>query len=70
MLNPTISLIPKQEFKLILSVFLFTHITLLAKIPGVAPDCIRNEGTREINSNNHNLLRFSSPVKDPPVLTV
>jgi hypothetical protein len=44
-------------------------IKLLAKIPGVARDSIRNEGTREINygiyKNNYNLLRCSPPWKSP-----
>jgi hypothetical protein len=46
------------------------YINKLAKIFGVARVSIRNEGTRElycgIKKNNHNLLRFSFPMKEPP----
>jgi hypothetical protein len=42
---------------------------LLAEMPGVARDYIRNEGTRKINlvlyKNNYNLQRFKPPEKEP-----
>jgi hypothetical protein len=47
---------------------------LLAKIPGVAGILYEMKKLEklivEVYKNNHNLLRFSSPVKGPPVLTV